>query len=149
MANIKTVRTIFGNEIKALDSNYQEHFNPFSEDDMNRHGFDKKYKIDFYNLTGSTMNQNSTRDSLEVTVRLYRKGFLDNRSIADDLFDFANVYRMRMMKSNQYKSQLLHIIKIVCRNIAVRPVNGNDNSFIADIVFDVDCIFSTGLNLEC
>ena len=147
MAQVKNIRPLFANKLKDLDSEWVEHTDAFAVDDIGRHGFDKSFHIDFYSMNMSTLSHTTTRDTLTLTVTLNRKGFRGPQEAADDLFDFANLYRTEMMKPQDYVVPYIHILKIVGSSLQIKGIDTNDNSLEAVLTFNIDLVFGTN-NLD-
>jgi hypothetical protein len=149
MASVKNLRALFKNTLQILDPEYREHDDAFAVDNIGRHNFDKSFHISYYRLDSEALSHEHARANITLKVVLGRKGFRDPQEAADDLFDFANLYRTTMMEPKDYTGSDLHILKLVGRNLEISGIDTNDNSIQAVLEFDVDSIFGTNINQDC
>jgi hypothetical protein len=128
---------------------YEEHNDAFNIENIGALSMDKAYHIFYGSASTSALNHLTTKDTVNVTLSIFSKGFSSPMDALDDAMDFANRFRLVCIKPS-YATTGQFIKNVVCDSIEASPVNqDNDNSIVIKLQFKVTVIFGIGINLDC
>ena len=145
--SLKPIRQYFKDRLSSLDTNYVEHTDAFNTDNIDGLNLDKAFHIFYGSANTSALSHLTTKDTINVTVSIYSKGYIDPAEALDDAMDFANTFRIECIKP-MYACTGEFIKNVVCNTIKASPINKeNDNSILCRLEFSVTVIFGIGINL--
>jgi hypothetical protein len=146
--SFKPIRTFFQNRIAEIDSDFTEHEDAFSFENIGANQLDKKYHIFYGNVTTTSSNQNTTSDVVSAQVSLFFSGYRTGAEALDSAMDVANEFRINCLRRSKYQNEVF-IKNVVCQTIEAIPLNTNDNAIQVRLSFNISVIFGTGINLDC
>lgn len=131
------VVTFFRDEFEAL--NFDEWPEPFSADNIPDTIYDRAFNIEVGAITGGAANQRAHDFFMDVTVRVYFKGFRDSFEARDEsLTELDTIYTAILAPAKRIGS----VIKDVVPNTAqpVRQSETQDNNTVLELSFTVSLI---------
>lgn len=134
-----------------VDKEFKEHLDGFNFENIPSSKFNKSYFISPPTLNGTSINQGLTDDRINLTVRLFLKGFRDPKSAVSQGFDIANKFRLRSMRPEFLKvlTTAQKNIKHVIASVEIEDVNTNDNLVVCKIDFVIRAFYGTNDDLDC
>lgn len=128
---------------------YQEHDDAFNTENIDGLNLDKAFHIFYGSASTTALNHLTTKDTVNVTLSIFSKGYSSPMDSLDDAMDFANRFRLVCIKP-AYATTGQFIKNVVCDTIEASPINQqNDNSIVIKLQFRVTVIFGIGINLDC
>lgn len=146
--SFKSVRTYLSNRLLEVDSDFENHSEPFSDENIGDNDFNKRFHIFYGNVSTSLANQTSTQDTVNATVALFFKGYASPQEALDDAMDLANQYRINCLRP-KYLLTTPFIKRVTCTQITAEPLPTNDNAIKIILTFSINMIFGIGVNLDC
>lgn len=146
--SFRPIRTFLENRLLEVDSDFEDHKQPFAFDNIGANDFNKRFHIFYGNVTTSVSNQNTTQDDVLATVTLSFNSFRDSVEALDVAMDIANEYRINCLRMEKLAGQTF-IKRVVCESINAEPMPTNDNAILIKLQFRIRVIFGLGVNLNC
>jgi hypothetical protein len=146
--SFKPIRTFFQERISEIDSEFSEHEDAFSLENIGANQLNKKFHIFYGNVATTSSNQNTTSDVVTAQVNLFFSGYRTGAEALDDAMDVANEFRINCLRRTKYTNQTF-IKNVVNQSIEAIPLETNDNAIQVRLTFNISVIFGTGLDLNC
>lgn len=128
------VRNLFREELIGLD--FVEHKDSFAFNNIPRSGIDRAFHIDLNSVSQDSRSYPAVFLTALVTIRLFRRGYLDAVKALTDSYEFADDVIANCLEIS-FADQ--HPIKgVSLRSCTFEPLNGSDdNSILTTISFSV------------
>ncbi|MDH3324066.1 MAG: hypothetical protein OEL89_00345 [Candidatus Peregrinibacteria bacterium] len=128
------IRGYFDTRIAEIDSKFKPWNDGFPSDNIPSTFINKSYFL-LYNINSSEFLDQSMSDNYLVNLKLFFKGGRDVQTTIDESFDLANNIRVNIVKrENVFPSAFYNILP---ESMTFNILNGNDNSFYIEIVFEL------------
>lgn len=148
--SLRPIRQYFRDRINAPNignGEYVEHTDAFNTANIDGLNLDKAFHIFYGSADTSALSHLTTKDTINATVSIFSKGYVDPLEALDEAMDFANKFRLSCMQP-RYATTGETIKNVVCTSIEASPINQeNDNSIVCRLQFRITVIFGIGINL--
>ena len=134
--SLSGIRTYLKTRINTVDSDFKEHKDAFNDENIGRSKFNKAYHITYGGLDSGELKDLITDDIMNMTVKLFFKGFRDTQNALDDAMDKANTIRLDIVNRTNYVNQT-NIKNVYLSNMTPESLDSNDNHIVITLNFIV------------
>ena len=138
--SLSQVRTYFKSRIAEIDSDFKEHKDAFNYENIGKTVYNKAYHISYGGVDSVELLDEITDDRMNVSVKLFFKGFRDTQTALDTSMDKANLIRLNAVKRVNYYGNT-NIKNIIMTTLTPEALESNDNQIIITLNFTVRMAF--------
>ena len=144
--SLSDIRPYYRNIINALNLDFQEHEDGFAFDNIPASLLDRSYHIQLGTGLGDPLNQTDQRIEMDVTLRLFFKGFRNVSDALDSTIGVAETVIANCLKLDNRGDRTKGVVNVQLGTLSVLPyADTNDNNIIYEVVFSTVTIFCTDI----
>lgn len=132
--SLVTIKNFFKSEMVSLG--FTEHKDGFAFNNIPRSNIDRAFHVELNNVTQDAIVYPSVQLSVPVTVRVFKRGYLDAVAALDTSHGYGDTIVSHFLEASVAQTHPIKGLSLASMVFSPQNVE-NDNSVLTEIVFDV------------